>query len=149
MYALQCMLIVYSHPIPMGWGSVMGHWALSSMLHALKIINWVFFPSCLKYFKQLHRIQTYICAHRYIIKSQPDLMECPPSPDIHPKVLLPILACCRNSLRPPCNSSSPWTARKTLWLKVRWWKQCTKKVFLWCNCQSLGGWRNECIQIQA
>jgi len=42
MYALQCMLIVYSHPIPMGQGSVMGHWALSSMLHALKIINWVF-----------------------------------------------------------------------------------------------------------
>jgi len=36
LYALQCMLIVYSHPIPMGWGSVMGHWALSSVLHALK-----------------------------------------------------------------------------------------------------------------
>jgi hypothetical protein len=36
MYALQCMLIVYSHPIPMGQGSVMGHWAPSSVLHALK-----------------------------------------------------------------------------------------------------------------
>jgi len=30
---------VYSHPIPMGRGGVMGHWAQSSMLHALKIIN--------------------------------------------------------------------------------------------------------------
>jgi len=39
MYALRCMLIVYSHPIPMGRGSVMGHWAQSSVLHALKIIN--------------------------------------------------------------------------------------------------------------
>jgi len=39
MYALRCLLIVYSHPIPMGWGSVMGHWAPSSVLHALKIIN--------------------------------------------------------------------------------------------------------------
>jgi hypothetical protein len=29
----------------MGWGSVMGHWALSSMLHALKIINWVLISS--------------------------------------------------------------------------------------------------------
>ena len=41
MYALRCMLIVYSHPIPMGQGSVMGLWALSSVLHALKIINGV------------------------------------------------------------------------------------------------------------
>ena len=41
MYALRCMLIVYSHPIPMGWGSVMGLWVLSSVLHALKIIIWV------------------------------------------------------------------------------------------------------------
>ncbi len=32
------MLVVYSHPIPMGEGSVMGHWSLSSMLQALKII---------------------------------------------------------------------------------------------------------------
>jgi hypothetical protein len=39
MYALQCMLIVYSHPIPMRQGSVMGHWAPSSVLHALKIIE--------------------------------------------------------------------------------------------------------------
>jgi len=28
------MLIVYSHPILMGQGSVMGHWTQSSMLHA-------------------------------------------------------------------------------------------------------------------
>jgi len=41
MYALPCMLIVYSHPIPAVRGSVMGHWAPSSMLHAHKIINWV------------------------------------------------------------------------------------------------------------
>jgi hypothetical protein len=39
MNALQCMLIVYSHPIPMGQGSVMGLWAPSSVLHALKIIE--------------------------------------------------------------------------------------------------------------
>jgi hypothetical protein len=32
------MLIVYRHPISMGQGSVMGHWAQSSMLQALKII---------------------------------------------------------------------------------------------------------------
>jgi len=37
------MLIVYSHPIPMGGGSVMGLWVLSSVLHALKIIIWVYF----------------------------------------------------------------------------------------------------------
>jgi hypothetical protein len=36
MYALGCMLIVYSHPIPMGQGSVMGHWAPSSVLYTLK-----------------------------------------------------------------------------------------------------------------
>jgi hypothetical protein len=41
MYAFRCMLIVYSHPIPMGQGSVMGLWALSSVLHTLKIINGV------------------------------------------------------------------------------------------------------------
>jgi hypothetical protein len=42
MYTLRCMLVVYSHPIPAGRGSVMGHWALSSVLHALKIIIEVF-----------------------------------------------------------------------------------------------------------
>lgn len=34
------MRIVTQYPIPMGRGSVMGQWALSSVLHALKIIIW-------------------------------------------------------------------------------------------------------------
>jgi len=36
----------------MGCGSVMGRWSLPFVLHALKIINWVFCPSQLYYFME-------------------------------------------------------------------------------------------------
>jgi hypothetical protein len=36
---LRLMEHAYSHPIPMGQGSVMDQWAQSCMLHALKIIS--------------------------------------------------------------------------------------------------------------
>jgi hypothetical protein len=41
-HVLCLMEHAYSHPNPMHWGSVMGHWAQSSMLHTLNIINWIF-----------------------------------------------------------------------------------------------------------
>jgi hypothetical protein len=58
MYALRCMLIVYSHPIPTGRGSVMGLWALSSVLHTHKIINGVFFPMC--HMKEIPFLSPYV-----------------------------------------------------------------------------------------
>jgi hypothetical protein len=35
----RLMGYAYSHPIPIGWGSVMGLWSLPGLLYALKIIN--------------------------------------------------------------------------------------------------------------
>jgi len=41
MYALQCMLIVYSHPIPMGCGLVLVYQLLACIIYSSKIVNWL------------------------------------------------------------------------------------------------------------
>jgi hypothetical protein len=57
-FHVSCLMgYAYSHPIPMGWGSVMGLCSLPCVLHALKIIN------CSIYFSIIHLVRFLVLFH--------------------------------------------------------------------------------------